>query len=327
MRQAGRYLPEYREIRAKAATLSRILLDARARRSRRRCNRSAGSASTRRSCSPISSSCPTRSARASRFESGEGPRLDPIDDAAALSRLREEPDWNEARRRCSRRSTASRSPLPEDVALIGFCGAPWTVASYMIAGRGTPDQAPARLFAYRHPDLFAAPDRPAGRRLSGISVPSIRGGRGGRADLRFLGRRAAAGRIRALVRRADRGAGRQGSGRRRRMRGSSSFRAAPGTQLTKFAGIAEIDAISLDTSVEPSGGRRGAARAVRPAGQSRSAGAGRGRNALDARNRAHPRRGSGPARIFSISATASCPRRRSSHVERLVARVRRERAP
>ena len=42
------------------------------------------------------------------------------------------------------------------MALIGFCGAPWTVASYMIAGRGTPDQAPARLFAYRHPDLFAA---------------------------------------------------------------------------------------------------------------------------------------------------------------------------
>ena len=46
--------------------------------------------------------------------------------------------------------------LPDDVALIGFCGAPWTVASYMIAGRGTPDQAPARLFAYRHPTLFAA---------------------------------------------------------------------------------------------------------------------------------------------------------------------------
>ena len=45
--------------------------------------------------------------------------------------------------------------MPKETALIGFCGAPWTVASYMIAGRGTPDQAPARLFAYRHPDLFA----------------------------------------------------------------------------------------------------------------------------------------------------------------------------
>jgi uroporphyrinogen decarboxylase len=39
--------------------------------------------------------------------------------------------------------------------LIGFCGAPWTVATYMIAGRGTPDQAPARLFAYRDPEAMA----------------------------------------------------------------------------------------------------------------------------------------------------------------------------
>jgi uroporphyrinogen decarboxylase len=40
-----------------------------------------------------------------------------------------------------------RSELPAGVALIGFCGAPWTVAIYMIAGVGTTDQAPARLFA------------------------------------------------------------------------------------------------------------------------------------------------------------------------------------
>ena len=45
--------------------------------------------------------------------------------------------------------------LPPDVALLGFCGAPWTVATYMVAGRGTPDQAPARLMAYREPEAFA----------------------------------------------------------------------------------------------------------------------------------------------------------------------------
>jgi uroporphyrinogen decarboxylase len=45
--------------------------------------------------------------------------------------------------------------LPPDVAFLGFCGAPWTLATYMIAGQGMPDQAPARLFAYRHPDAFA----------------------------------------------------------------------------------------------------------------------------------------------------------------------------
>ena len=69
--------------------------------------------------------------------------------------LRHEPDWNRLApvfEALDRLKTA----LPSDVALIGFCGAPWTVASYMIAGRGTPDQAPARLFAYRHPELFAA---------------------------------------------------------------------------------------------------------------------------------------------------------------------------
>jgi uroporphyrinogen decarboxylase len=49
-----------------------------------------------------------------------------------------------------------KAALPKNVALIGFCGAPWTVATYMIAGRGTPDQAPARIFAYREPDNFAA---------------------------------------------------------------------------------------------------------------------------------------------------------------------------
>jgi len=48
-----------------------------------------------------------------------------------------------------------RSNLPKDVALLGFCGAPWTVATYMVAGCGTPDQAPARLLAYGHPGAFA----------------------------------------------------------------------------------------------------------------------------------------------------------------------------
>jgi len=49
-----------------------------------------------------------------------------------------------------------RGELASDVALLGFCGAPWTVATYMVAGHGTPDQAPARLFAYREPRAFAA---------------------------------------------------------------------------------------------------------------------------------------------------------------------------
>jgi uroporphyrinogen decarboxylase len=49
-----------------------------------------------------------------------------------------------------------RKALAPEVALIGFCGAPWTVATYMVAGRGSTDQAAARLWAYRDADGFAA---------------------------------------------------------------------------------------------------------------------------------------------------------------------------
>src|SRR5690606_15318582 len=50
-----------------------------------------------------------------------------------------------------------RAQLPPDTTLLGFCGAPWTVATYMIAGHGTPDQAPARLFGFREPEAMASP--------------------------------------------------------------------------------------------------------------------------------------------------------------------------
>jgi uroporphyrinogen decarboxylase len=50
--------------------------------------------------------------------------------------------------------TRLRRQLPGETTLIGFCGAPWTVATYMIAGHGTPDQAPGRLFGYRNPEAM-----------------------------------------------------------------------------------------------------------------------------------------------------------------------------
>ena len=48
-----------------------------------------------------------------------------------------------------------RQELPNETTLIGFCGAPWTVATYMVTGHSTTDQAPTRLFAYREPEAMA----------------------------------------------------------------------------------------------------------------------------------------------------------------------------
>ncbi len=87
-----------------------------------------------------------------RFEEGRGPLLTPISVAeiAALDgdvfHVNLEPVYETVRR--------LRAKLPDETTLIGFCGAPWTVATYMIAGHGTPYQAPARLFAYREPEAF-----------------------------------------------------------------------------------------------------------------------------------------------------------------------------
>jgi uroporphyrinogen decarboxylase len=154
MRQAGRYLPEYRAIRAKAASFldfcytPELATEATLQPIRR------FGFDAAILFSDILVAADALGQRVS-FEEGEGPRLKPIEVAADLAALSDEPDWS---RLAPVFETVARvrSALPDDVALIGFCGAPWTVASYMIAGRGTPDQAPARLFAYRNPDLFTA---------------------------------------------------------------------------------------------------------------------------------------------------------------------------
>ena len=88
------------------------------------------------------------------FEAGEGPHLSPaIISAATLAKLAGDIDLNLIAPVLETIARV-RSELPREVALLGFCGAPWTVATYMVAGFGTPDQAPARLFAYRDPDGF-----------------------------------------------------------------------------------------------------------------------------------------------------------------------------
>ncbi len=154
MRQAGRYLPEYRDLRARAATfLDFCYTPALAVEATLQPIRRFGfdGAILFSDILVVADAL----GQSVGFESGEGPRLDPICDASGLSRLFDEPDW-ERLAPVFEALDRLKTVLSDEVALIGFCGAPWTVASYMIAGRGTPDQAPARLFAYLHPNLFAS---------------------------------------------------------------------------------------------------------------------------------------------------------------------------
>ncbi len=154
MRQAGRYLPEYREIRAQAASFldfcytPRLAVEATLQPIRR----FGFDAAILFSDILV---IPDALGQQVSFEAGEGPRLEPVDSAARLSTLRGEIDAGRLAP-VFEAIEQVRAQLPANVALLGFCGAPWTVASYMVAGRGTPDLAPARLLAYRNPELFQA---------------------------------------------------------------------------------------------------------------------------------------------------------------------------
>ena len=153
MRQAGRYLPEYRALRAKAGDFLTLCFtpDLAAEATLQPVRRFGFDAAILFSDILV---IPHALGQAVRFAVGEGPQLDPIADRQALMRLRLELDHGVLAPvyETIRRVKASLAP---DVALLGFCGAPWTVASYMIAGHGTPDQQPARMFAYGDPEAFA----------------------------------------------------------------------------------------------------------------------------------------------------------------------------
>jgi uroporphyrinogen decarboxylase len=152
MRQAGRYLPEYRAVRGKAGSFLDLCFNP--------------SLAAEVTLQPIERFdldaailfsdilvIPHALGRKVSFVEGEGPRLDPID-ADGIAAL--EADRSGDRLGAVFETVRNvRGRLAGDKTLIGFCGAPWTVATYMVAGRGTPDQAPARLMAARAPELFA----------------------------------------------------------------------------------------------------------------------------------------------------------------------------
>lgn len=151
MRQAGRYLPEYRETRAKAGSFLDLCYtpELAVEVTLQPIRRYGFDAAILFSDILV---IPDALNRNVRFTEGHGPQMDPIDVDGIEALEAGDPLTHLAP--VLETVGRLRRELPYETTLLGFCGAPWTVATYMIAGHGTPDQAPARLFAYRHPKAF-----------------------------------------------------------------------------------------------------------------------------------------------------------------------------
>jgi len=147
MRQAGRYLPEYRALRAEKGGFLALVYDS--------------EAAAEITLQPIRRFgfdgailfsdiliVPHAMGQGLEFLAGEGPKLSPTLLDASLEDFQQDftrfdPIYETVR--------LTRAELPGDVTMLGFAGSPWTVATYMIAGEGSKDQGAARLLAYRDP--------------------------------------------------------------------------------------------------------------------------------------------------------------------------------
>ena len=153
MRQAGRYLPEYRETRAQAGDFLSL------------CYNSELAAEV--TLQPIRRYgfdaailfadillLPQALGADLWFVTGEGPRLSTVQTKQDFENLRQPEEINETLAPVYETVKILSKELPRETTLIGFAGAPWTVATYMVAGRGTPDKAPAHLLKNENPELF-----------------------------------------------------------------------------------------------------------------------------------------------------------------------------
>ncbi|MGI9351609.1 MAG: uroporphyrinogen decarboxylase [Rhizobiaceae bacterium] len=151
MRQAGRYLPEYREVRKKAGGFLDLCYNPElaVEVTLQPIRRFGFDAAILFSDILV---VPDALGQKVEFKEGEGPLLDPIK-IDEIPKLDGEV-FSDHLAPVMKTVSELRNVLPAETTLIGFCGAPWTVATYMIAGRGTPDQGPARLMAYSEPGKF-----------------------------------------------------------------------------------------------------------------------------------------------------------------------------
>lgn len=154
MRQAGRYLPEYRAVRANAGDFLTMCYtpELAAEVTLQPIRRYALDAAIVFADILL---IPHALGVSLRFAEGEGPKLDPIRDAAGLARLTDASSAAAKLTPIYETLSLVRAKLPPQVALIGFAGAPWTVATYIVEGGGSSDQAAAKLWAYRDPAGFA----------------------------------------------------------------------------------------------------------------------------------------------------------------------------
>src|SRR6056297_438021 len=153
MRQAGRYLPEYRATRAKAGGFLDLcytpeLAEEVTLQPLRRYGFDAAILFADILLIPHALGAGLT------FTPGEGPRLEPVTNAEELGRLKPLDEIDETLGPVYETVARLSKSVPAETTLIGFAGAPWTVATYMVAGQGTTDQAPARHWMYRDPDGF-----------------------------------------------------------------------------------------------------------------------------------------------------------------------------
>lgn len=155
MRQAGRYLPEYRATRAEAGDFLSLCYN-----------------------SDLAAEVTLQPIRRYKFDAailfadillvpqalgadlwfvtGEGPRLSTVTSQADMDALKPADDIHDHLTPVYETVRILSRELPDETTLIGFAGAPWTVATYMIAGRGTPDQGPAHALKSENRALFEA---------------------------------------------------------------------------------------------------------------------------------------------------------------------------
>ncbi|MCP4206828.1 MAG: uroporphyrinogen decarboxylase [Shimia sp.] len=153
MRQAGRYLPEYRATRAQAGDFLSLCYNSKlaAEVTLQPIRRYGFDASILFADILL---LPQALGADLWFVTGEGPRLSTIETQADFDKLNAASAIHETLNPVYETVRILRRELPKETTLIGFAGAPWTVATYMVAGRGTPDQGPAHKLKDENPEVF-----------------------------------------------------------------------------------------------------------------------------------------------------------------------------